>query len=254
MRRAAEISRAAHLAACRLAAPGRLEYEIQATLEFEFRRRGAAGPAYGSIVAGGANAAILHYVNNDKPLRAGELLLIDAGAELEGYASDVTRTYPVGGRFSAAARAAYEVVLAAQLAALDAAKPGATLPAIHERTVRKLVEGMVALGLLSGAVDELIAREAYKPYYMHSTSHWLGLDVHDAGSYAAGGQPRVLEPGMVLTIEPGLYVAPDDEHAPAALRGLGIRIEDDVVITADGHENLTRAIPKTPADVEASMA
>ena len=254
LRRAADISREAHHEASRLASPGRHEYEIQAMLEYVFRRRGGAGPAYGSIVAGGANAAILHYVNNDKPLRAGDLLLIDAGAELEGYASDVTRTYPVGGRYAGAARAAYEVVLSAQQAALDAAEPGATLPAIHERTVRKLVEGMVELGLLAGGIDDLIAREAYKPYYMHSTSHWLGLDVHDAGSYAPGGQPRVLEPGMVLTIEPGLYVAPDDEKAPAPLRGLGIRIEDDVVITADGHENLTRAIPKSPADVEAWMA
>jgi Xaa-Pro aminopeptidase len=254
MRRAADISREAHHEASRQVAPGRYEYEIEAMLDYVFRRRGGSGPAYGSIVAGGRNAAILHYVTNDQPLREGELLLVDAGAELAGYASDVTRTYPIGGRFEGAGKAVYEVVLAAQEAALAAIRPGRTLPEIHEVTVRRLVEGMLSLGLLSGDVEDLIASEAYKPYYMHSTSHWLGLDVHDAGSYALGGKPRALAPGMVFTVEPGVYVSPDDEKAPASFRGIGVRIEDDVVVTSDGHENLTRSIPKKPSEVEAWMA
>jgi Xaa-Pro aminopeptidase len=178
-------------------------------------------------------------------------VLIDAGCELEGYASDVTRTYPVGGGYRGAQRAVYEVVLEANLAGMALAKPGATLPQIHQATTKKLVEGMLELGLLSGRADELIQSEAHRRYYMHNTSHWLGLDVHDVGAYAVDGKPRVLEPGMVFTIEPGLYVAADDASAPAELRGIGVRIEDDVVITAGGCENLTAAIPKHPADVEA---
>jgi Xaa-Pro aminopeptidase len=253
MRRAAEISREGHQRACAIIGSGRYEYEVEAALNATFRGRGASGPAYGSIVAGGANAAILHYVTNDRPLCAGELVLIDAGAELEGYASDVTRTYPVDGRYEGAGRAVYDVVLAAQEAALAAAKHGVTLPEIHALTIRRLVEGMVDLGLLAGSVDDLIATEAYKPYYMHGTSHWLGLDVHDAGSYTQHGMPRPLVPGMVFTVEPGLYVAADDESAPDSLRGIGVRIEYDFANTAGGHENLTRAIPKTPADVEAWM-
>jgi len=251
MRRAADISREAHHRACGIIRADRYEYEVEATLNAVFRGRGGSGPAYGSIVAGGANAAILHYVTNDRPLRDGDLLLIDAGAELDCYASDVTRTYPVSGRYDGPGRAIYEVVLAAQEAALSAAKPGTTLPEIHTLTVRHLVEGMISLGLLTGEIDELIANEAYKPYYMHGTSHWLGLDVHDVGSYTHEGAPRPLEPGMVFTVEPGIYVAADDEHAPESFRGIGVRIEDDVVVTSSGHENLTRAIPKKPADVEA---
>jgi Xaa-Pro aminopeptidase len=192
-------------------------------------------------------------VTNDQRLRDGELVLVDAGCELEGYASDVTRTYPVGGRFEGAAREVYEVVLRAQLRALEAARPGTTLAALHDLAVRALVEGMVALGLLAGDVDELIACEAYKPWYMHNTSHWLGLDVHDVGAYRVGGEPRTLEPGMVFTIEPGLYVRADDESAPPRLRGIGVRIEDDVLVTESGCENLTAAIPKAPDDVEAWM-
>jgi Xaa-Pro aminopeptidase len=196
---------------------------------------------------------VLHYIRNDQKLAEGELVLIDAGCELEGYASDVTRTYPVGGSYAGAQRACYEVVLEANLAGFALAKPGATLPQIHEATTRRLVEGMVELGLLSGSVDELIQSEAHRRYYMHNTSHWLGLDVHDVGAYAKDGKPRALEPGMVFTIEPGLYVTADDESAPAAFRGIGVRIEDDVAITDDGCENLTAAIPKHPADVEAWM-
>lgn len=251
MRRAAAITAEGHRDAARLACDGRLEYELEAALDYAFRRRGAAGPAYATIVGGGRNATVLHYVTNDQPLRGGDLVLIDAGCELEGYASDVTRSYPVGGRFEGAARELYEVVLRAQLRAVDAVAAGTTLAAIHDLTVRSLVEGMVALGLLIGEVDELIACEAYKPFYMHNTSHWLGLDVHDVGAYRVGGEPRRLEPGMVFTVEPGLYVRADDETAPPRLRGIGVRIEDDVHVTAAGCENLTAAVPKAPADVEA---
>jgi Xaa-Pro aminopeptidase len=254
MRTAADISREAHSEAARAIAPDRYEYEIEATLDWVFRRRGAWGPAYSSIVAGGPNAAVLHYVTNDQPLRAGDLLLIDAGCEYQSYASDVTRTYPVGGRFEGAGRALYEVVLTAQQAAIAKAVPGTNLPALHDLTSRILVEGMVELGLLAGDVDELIQSEAHRRYYMHGTSHWLGLDVHDAGRYTDGEKPRTLEPGMVFTVEPGLYIAEHDEAAPEAFRGIGLRIEHDLAITPEGSENLTEAIPKRPADVEAWMS
>ena len=250
MRRAADISREAHQEAARLAHDGVFEYELEAALDYVFRRRGASGPAYPSIVGGGVNATILHYVTNDKALRSGDLVLIDAGCELEGYASDVTRTYPVGGTFEGERRALYEAVLAAQQAALDAVRPGTTLDTIHAITLRALVEGLVELGLLSGDVDELVSQEAYKPYYMHRTSHWLGLDVHDVGAYTKDGEPRVLEPGMVFTVEPGLYVSRDDERA-ASFQGIGVRIEDDIVVTEQGCEILTEAIPRAPGEVEA---
>jgi Xaa-Pro aminopeptidase len=254
LRRAAAISAEAHAAAARLAHPGAFEYELEAALLHAFRRRGASGPAYTPIVGSGSNATVLHYVRNDQKLADGELVLIDAGCELENYASDVTRTYPVGGRFSGPGRALYEVVLASQTAALEHCRPGATLPEIHDVSVRKLVEGLLALGLLQGDAGELIAREAYRAYYMHSTSHWLGLDVHDVGSYRVDGEPRRLEPGQVFTVEPGLYVPKDDEKADPRFRGIGVRIEDDVVITETGHENLTAAIPKATGDLEALIA
>jgi Xaa-Pro aminopeptidase len=252
LRRASAITAEGHREAARIAHAGRFEYELQAALEYAFRRRGSAGVAYNSIVGGGKNATILHYVANDQKLRGAELVLIDAACELDGYASDVTRTYPVGGSFSGPQRAIYEVVLAAQLASLEASKPGATLPEVHNASVRKLTEGMVSLGLLSGNVDDLIKTDAFRRYYMHGTSHWLGLDVHDVGPYTVAGKPRPLAPGMCFTVEPGLYVAADDDRAPAQFRGIGVRIEDDIVITANGHENLTAPlIPKHPADVEA---
>ncbi len=251
MRRAAAITKEAHAEAARLAQPGRFEYELEAALAYAFRRRGATGPAYTSIVGGGRNATILHYIENDQPLVEGELLLIDAGCELDGYASDVTRTYPIGGRFEGAKKAVYDVVLAAQQASLEAAGPGATLRSVHDASVRALTEGMLELKLLEGDRDELIAREAYRRYYMHNTSHWLGLDVHDVGVYTDHGEPRPLEPGMVFTIEPGLYIADDDDEADASFRGIGVRIEDDVLITKDGIENLTEAIPKATDQVEA---
>jgi len=253
MRRAAEISYEGHQAAARLAREGVHEYELAAALDYAFRRRGGAGPAYETIVGGGANATILHYVTNDQPLRDGTLVLIDGGCELAGYASDVTRCYPVGGRFAGAARDVYEVVLAAQAAALEVSRPGNTLEDVHTAALRSLVEGMLALGLVTGSIDDVIQGGAYKTFYMHRTSHWLGLDVHDAGAYQKDGKPRPLEPGMVFTVEPGLYVPAREEKAPAHLRGIGVRIEDDVLVTDDGHENLTAAIPKTVDDVEAWM-
>ena len=254
MRRASAISFEGHREAARLAQPGVFEYELEAALEHAFRRRGARGPAYTTIVGSGANATVLHYVRNDQKLRDGELVLVDAGCELEGYASDVTRTYPVGGRFSGPGRAIYEVVRAAQEAALASCRPGATLPEIHDLSVRRLVEGLLELGLLSGSLDELVAKEAYRRFYMHQTSHWLGLDVHDVGVYRPGGAPRRLEPGMVFTVEPGLYVSPALHDVDARFRGIGVRIEDDVLITAGGCEVLTSAIPKTPEDLEAFVA
>jgi len=254
MRRAADITREGHEAAARLARGAVHEYELQAVIEYTFRRRGARGAAYTTIVGGGRNATILHYIANDQKLRDDELVLIDAGCELEGYASDVTRTYPIGGRFSGPGRAIYEVVLAAQQAGLEACRPGSTLPAIHDAAVRRIVEGLVDLGLLSGGVEDLIANEAHRRFYMHNTSHWLGLDVHDVGLYRVGGEPRPLERGMVFTVEPGIYVADDDEAVDARFRGIGVRIEDDVTITTDGYENLNAALPKAPEELEALIA
>ncbi|MCL4686676.1 aminopeptidase P N-terminal domain-containing protein [Myxococcota bacterium] len=252
MRRAVEITREAHAAAAALAHAGRFEYELEAALDGTFRRRGGWGPAYDSIVGGGANATVLHYIANDQPLRDDTLVLIDAGCEYAGYAADVTRTYPVGGRFATPAREIYELVLAAQEAALEHARPGATLEQIHDAAVRRLIDGMIALRLLpTTTLDDALESGEFRRYYVHRTSHWLGLDVHDVGAYSQDGKPRPLEPGMVLTVEPGLYVPAGEERAPEALRGIGVRIEDDVLITADGHENLCAAIPKHPSDVEA---
>jgi Xaa-Pro aminopeptidase len=255
MQRAADISCEAHQRAARLAQPDRHEYELEAELGHVFRSRGGTGPAYGSIVGSGVNATILHYVRNDQKLAKGEVVLIDAGVELEGYASDVTRTYPVGGRFEPAARDVYEVVLAAQLASIEVSGPGKTLPEIHAASLRVLCEGMVELGILKGQVDEIIETEAYRPYYMHGTSHWLGLDVHDVGAYVTQDQPgeavpRPLRKGMAFTIEPGIYIPAGDPNAPEKFRGIGIRIEDDIVITDDGIINLNRNIPKAVDDIE----
>ncbi|MGH7290541.1 MAG: M24B family metallopeptidase, partial [Myxococcota bacterium] len=250
MRRAMAISAEAHIAAMREARAGRNEYEIEALIEYTFRRHGAAGPAYPSIVAGGANATILHYINNDRPLAAEDLLLIDAGAELECYCADITRTFPVGRRFEGRRRAVYEVVLAAQLAAIDAVRPGARFDDPHQRAVRVLVEGLVELGILKGSVEEIERQELYKPVYMHRTSHWLGMDVHDVGLYKQADGARVLEPGMVLTIEPGLYIADHLETIDADWHGIGVRIEDDVLVTATGHEVLTAAVPKAVGEIE----
>lgn len=252
MQGAAQISTAAHQRAMRATAPGRTEYEIEAELLHEFRRRGAQSPAYTSIVAGGANACILHYVQNDARLNAGDLLLIDAGCELDGYASDITRTFPVNGKFSAAQREVYELVLAAQAAAIAQVMPGAGWNAPHDAAVQVLARGLVDLGLCRGSVDQVIESGDYRKFYMHRTGHWLGLDVHDAGDYKRGGDWRKLEPGMVLTVEPGCYIQAGDD-IPDRYANIGVRIEDDVAVTASGHEVLTQAAPKTVADIEALM-
>ncbi|MBW2448299.1 MAG: aminopeptidase P N-terminal domain-containing protein [Deltaproteobacteria bacterium] len=251
MRRASAISHEAHVAGASLAHEGAWEYELEAAIEHVFRRRGAAGPAYPTIVGGGANAAVLHYIVNDQLLRDGELVLVDAGCELEGYASDVTRTYPVGGHFVGERRAVYETVLAAQQAAFDLCKPGSTLVDVHQAAVHRLTEGLIDMQLLSGRVEDAVANEDYRRFYMHNTSHWLGLDVHDAGTYRVDGEHRTLEAGVVFTVEPGLYISPDDEVVPSGFRGIGVRIEDDVVVTTDGYENLTAALPRKPEEIEA---
>jgi len=252
MREAADITAEAHGAAMAAARPGMHEFEIEAIFREVFRRRGAERAAYGPIVGSGPNATVLHYRANRRKMEEGDLLLIDAGCEYGYYASDVTRTFPVSGTFTNPQRRVYEVVLAAQEAAIEASRPGADIELLHDVTRRKLVEGMVELGLLQGEVDTLIEKEAFKRYYMHRTSHWLGMDVHDVGGYFVDGQPRPLAPGMVLTIEPGIYVSADDDQAPEAYRGIGIRIEDDILITESGRENLTAAIPKTIEEVEAA--
>lgn len=251
MRRAARISSAAHARAMRAARPGRFEYEIEAELLHEFVQQGARFPAYTSIVAGGRNACVLHYVDNTAQLADGELLLIDAGCEVEGYASDITRTFPVNGRFSGAQQAVYEITLEAQLKAIEAVRPGARWHEPHEAAVRVLTRGMVDLGLLKGEVDGLIEAEAYKRFFMHRTGHWLGRDVHDAGEYKVGGDWRPLAPGMVLTVEPGFYIRPA-EDVPERFWHIGIRIEDDVAVTETGHEVLSSA-PKTVRDIEECM-
>ncbi|MGE0787051.1 MAG: Xaa-Pro aminopeptidase [Sandaracinaceae bacterium] len=253
MRRAAEVSERAHRAALRLAAPGRYEFEVEAEILGIFRAAGCERPAYGPIVGSGPNATILHHRKNDRRMEDGDLLLIDAGCELEYYASDVTRTFPVNGRFTRAQRAIYDLVLKAERTCVAAAKPGADLDAIHELAVRVLTEGLVALGLVTGPLDEAIAEERYKPFYMHRTSHWLGMDVHDVGLYYVDGKPRPLEPGMVFTIEPGLYIGVDADVDPA-YRGIGVRIEDDILVTEAGRENLTESIPSDPDEIESLMS
>ncbi len=248
MRRSGQIASDAHRRAMRASQPGRFEYEIEAELLHHFYAQGAQSPAYTSIVAGGPNACVLHYVDNRATLNDGDLLLIDAGCELDGYASDITRTFPVNGRFSPAQKDAYEIVLAAQAAAIEIVRSGNPWIAPHCAAGRVLVQGMVDLKLLNGSVDGLIESEAYSRFYMHRTGHWLGLDVHDAGEYKVDGEWRALQPGMTLTVEPGLYIRPADD-VPQALWNIGIRIEDDVLVTEGGVEVLTSA-PRTVAEIE----
>ncbi|HEX6884580.1 MAG TPA: aminopeptidase P N-terminal domain-containing protein [Planctomycetota bacterium] len=251
MRAAARVSVEAHRALMRAARPGVNERELDALLDYTFRKQGGTGAAYGNIVAGGANACILHYHENDRPLVRGELCLVDAGCEWDFYASDVTRTFPVGGRFSAEQRALYEVVLAAERRALEVVRPGATQDDVHAAALEVLVDGLLRLGLLAGTRASVLEEKSYRRFYMHRTGHWLGLDVHDCGLYALGGKPRPFVPGMVTTVEPGLYVAPDDETVEPRWRGIGIRIEDDCLVTAEGHEVLTRDLPTDPDEIEA---
>jgi Xaa-Pro aminopeptidase len=251
MRQAIAITAEGHRAAMSTARPGLREYEIEALLDYTFRRMGATAPAYPSIVAAGPNATVLHYITNDGELRPGELLLIDAGAEYDGYCADITRTFPLADRFSGAQRAIYDIALRAQLAAIDAVRPDACYEDVHKRAVEVLVDGFRDLGLLTGDRQEIIGKEQYRPFYMHRTSHWLGLDVHDVGKYKAEGSSRRLEPGMVLTVEPGIYIPPGRTDIDPRYVGIGVRIEDDVLVTVDGHEVLSAAVPKQPGDIEA---
>ena len=253
MRRAAAISSAAHIRAMRATRPGRMEYEIEAELLHEFRRSGALAPAYSPIVAGGANACVLHYIGNNAALKNGDLLLIDAACEVDGYAADITRTFPVNGKFSAAQKDVYEVVLAAQAAAIAAARPGAHWNEPHDAALRVIVQGLLDFKLCSGSMDAVLESESYKRFYMHRTGHWLGMDVHDVGAYKLEGNWRALQAGMAFTVEPGCYIRPADD-VPQAFWNIGIRIEDDVVISVDGCEVLTGAAPKTPTAIEELMA
>lgn len=254
MQAAADISAQAHLRAMQSCRPGQYEYQLEAELQHVFMRHGSRSPAYASIVAAGRNACILHYTENTSQIRDGDLILIDAGCELDCYASDITRTFPANGRFSPEQRAIYDIVLAAQHAAFEVIAPGRHWNEAHEATVRVITEGLLGLGLLTGELDALIAAEAYKPFYMHRAGHWLGMDVHDVGDYRVGGEWRVLEPGMVMTVEPGIYIAPDNDRVPKKWRGIGVRIEDDVVVTKSGHQILTDAVPKDADAIEALMA
>lgn len=252
MRRAAQISAAAHCRAMRATRPGRHEHEIEAELLHAFRAAGSQAPAYPSIVAGGANACVLHYVANDRRLNEGEMLLIDAGCELDGYASDITRSFPVNGRFSAAQRDVYQLVLEAQAAARAMIRPGANWNEPHEAAVKVLAQGMLDLGLVRGSLDGVLEKGDYRRFYMHRTGHWLGMDVHDAGDYKLGGEWRSLQPGMVLTVEPGCYIRPAAD-VPEALWNIGIRIEDDALVTATGCEFITDDVPRTVAGIETLM-
>ncbi len=253
MRRAGAVSAEAHCRAMRCTHPGKMEFQVESELQYVFGQHGCS-TAYPSIVGGGANGCILHYTENDGELHDGDLLLIDAGAELEGYASDITRTFPINGRFSGEQKALYEVVLAAQLACIDQVCPGASWNATHDTSVRVLTQGLVDLGLIEGEVDALIEDGKYKAFYMHRAGHWLGMDVHDVGQYKVEGQWRKLLPGMVLTVEPGLYISAGTEGVDPRWWNIGIRIEDDVAVSDDGYEVLTGAVPKTVDGIEGLMA
>jgi Xaa-Pro aminopeptidase len=250
LRQACAITSEAHVLAMGLGRPGVHEHEIEALLAYTFRRRGGDGPGYSSIVGAGANATILHYVDNRGTVADGDLVLVDAGCEYQHYTADITRTWPASGRFSPPQRRVYEAVLATQKSAVAMVRPGVTIDDLHNHCIKQLTGAMIELGLLTGSVDERVADQAFRKYYMHGTSHWLGLDVHDVGAYTRDGKPRPLEPGMVITVEPGLYIAAGASDAPEALRGIGVRIEDDVVVTATGHEVLTAACPKEIEDLE----
>ena len=252
MRRGAEVTNEAHTECMRQIHPGMNECELDALIEYTFRRRGCTGASYTNIVAGGANACILHYVENNQPLADGDLILIDAGAEWSYYASDVTRTYPVNGTFSPEQRAVYEVVLAAQKAVIEGLAPGVPFEWMQRCALEGIVDGLIELGLVSGTRESVIQDGSYERFYMHKASHWLGLDVHDCGAYFIDGESRLLEPGMVLTVEPGIYIAEDDETVEERWRGIGVRIEDDLLVTESGSENLPAAIPKELDEVEAA--
>jgi len=252
MRRAGEISALAHTRAMEKCRPGMFEYQLEGEILHEFNRHGARFPSYNTIVGGGENGCILHYTENESELRDGDLVLIDAGCEYRGYAGDITRTFPVNGQFSPAQRAVYDIVLESLETALTLFRPGTSIQEVTGSVIRIMVNGLVKIGILKGDVEELIADNAHRAFFMHGLSHWLGLDVHDVGGYGAD-RSRTLEPGMVLTVEPGLYIAPDAD-VPAEYRGIGIRIEDDIVITESGNENLTASVVKKADEIEALMA
>lgn len=254
MKLAGDISADAHCRAMRICKPGMMEYQLEAEILHEFASKGARFPAYSSIVGAGKNACILHYIENSSKIKDGDLILIDAGCELEHYAADITRTFPANGRFSKAQEAIYTIVLEAQLAAIKTIKPGSHWNEAHDATVQVITQGLKALGLLKGSLKKLIEQEAYRDFYMHRAGHWLGMDVHDVGDYKVNDEWRVLEEGMVMTVEPGIYIAPDNDKVDKKWRGIGVRIEDDVVVTKTGCEILTDAVPKTIADIEALMA
>jgi Xaa-Pro aminopeptidase len=238
----------------RAARAGMKEYEVEALIELIFKRRGAAAPAYTSIIGAGANATVLHYINNDGELRDGELLLIDAGAEYKGYASDITRTFPINGRYSKPQRDIYDLVLKAQMACVELVRPGTTHDQLKAHSIEVLTEGLVELGLLQGKPEQLIQEKQYEKFYMHGLGHMLGIDVHDVGRYYFDKESRALEPGVVMTVEPGLYIAPDTKNVPAEYLGIGVRIEDDVLCTANGPRVLTNKVPKQAEEIEALMA
>lgn len=254
MRTAAQISIAAHLRAMYACRPNLMEYELESELVCEFRKRGGSLlSAYPPVVAGGEHACTLHYIANNAPLRDGDLVLIDAGCELDCYAADVTRTFPVNGRFTSEQKALYKIVLAAQTAAIECVCPGKTFIDPHNAAIRTLTEGLVEVGILQGNVNELIAQKAYTPFFIHGTSHWLGLDVHDVGDIKVDNEYRTLEPGMVLTVEPGLYIESSNERINPRWRGIGIRIEDDILVTNNGYEVLSSGMPKTVYEIESFM-
>jgi Xaa-Pro aminopeptidase len=254
MRRAADITAEAHVRAMKATKPGMHEFQVEAMILETFRMHGSERPAYGSIVGSGNNATILHYRQNNRKMEDGELLLIDAGCEYDYYASDVTRTFPVGGTFTKEQQAIYELVLDAQEAGIDKTRKGSSLDQIHASCVDVITRGLVKLGILQGDVDQLIKDESYKPFFMHKTSHWLGMDVHDVGNYYVGGKARPLEPGMVLTVEPGIYISKDNDKVAPQWRGIGVRIEDDILVTESEPENLTKQIPKTVAELQSACA
>ena len=254
MRKAADISAEAHCRAMRFCQPGQYEYQLQAEIEHQFMTSGATGPAYTSIVGGGKNACILHYIENQSALKSGDLVLIDAGCEYQNYAADITRTFPINGKFSTAQAAIYDIVLAAQTAAINCITPGVTYDQANKATIEVITQGLVELGILKGDVDQLIAEGAYREFYMHSVSHWLGMDVHDVGDYKINNQWRVYEAGMLLTIEPGIYIAADNQNVDKKWRGIAVRIEDDILVTKAGREVLTDGVPKQRDQIESLMA
>ena len=254
MQTAADIAAEAHVEAMKAVRPGMQEYQIEALIEQIFRKHGAAGPAYTSIVGAGSNATVLHYINNDAELRDGDLVLIDAGAEYKGYASDITRTFPINGRYTQAQREIYDLVLKAQMSCVEMVRPGVTHEQLKQHSIEVLTEGMVQLGLLKGEPEELIKEKKHEQFYMHGLGHMIGIDVHDVGRYYFDKESRALEPGVVMTVEPGIYIAPDTKDIPEQYLGIGVRIEDDVLCTNNGPRILTNKVPKQAEEIEELMA